>query len=118
MLTGALDACGAGPVELRLTSLRDAFTAGLVDDVRAALPARISVVDDPDRTAGRGYYRDLCFKVIARPGPDEVEVGDGGFTDWSARAHRRPQAPHPRRRPRRRPHRRPRRALTQSIRLS
>ncbi len=40
---------------------------------------------DPDRTSGRGYYRDLCFKVIARPGPDEVEVGDGGFTDWSAR---------------------------------
>jgi hypothetical protein len=85
VVTDALAACTVGPLELQVTSLRDAFTAALVDDVRAALPAAVSVVPDPDRASGRGYYRDLCFKVIARPGPDQVEVGDGGFTDWSAR---------------------------------
>ena len=84
-LVAALTACDIGSIELRITSLRDAFTAALLDDVRAALPARIAVVPDPDRTTGRGYYRDLCFKVIVRDGDDEVEVGDGGFTDWSAR---------------------------------
>ena len=83
-LTDALSACTIGPVELRITSLRDAFTAGLADDARDALHPSVSIVADPDRTSGRGYYCDLCFKVVARPGPEEVEVGDGGFTDWSA----------------------------------
>jgi hypothetical protein len=36
---------------------------------------------DPDRMAGRGYYRKCCFKIKA----DDVEIGDGGFTDWTAR---------------------------------
>jgi hypothetical protein len=85
VVADALAAGPVGPVELRITSLRDSFTAALADDARAELPPSVSVVADPDRTAGRGYYRDLCFKVIARPGADEVEVGDGGFTDWSAR---------------------------------
>ena len=85
VVAAALQACALGPIELRITSLRDRYTEALVDDARAALPAVVSVVADPARTSGRGYYRDLCFKVIARPGADEVEVGDGGFTDWTAR---------------------------------
>lgn len=85
VVTRALAACAVGPVELRITSLRDAFTAALADHARSALPPSVAVAADPDRTSGRGYYRDLCFKVVARPGPDEVEIGDGGFTDWSAR---------------------------------
>jgi hypothetical protein len=85
VVVAALDACAVGPVELRVTSLRDRFTDALVDDVRAAMPAAVSVVADPDRTSGRGYYRDVCFRVVARPGPGELEVGDGGCTDWSAR---------------------------------
>ena len=44
----------------------------------------VSVAADPGRTSGRGYYRDVCFKVVARPGREEVEIGDGGFTDWTA----------------------------------
>jgi hypothetical protein len=83
-IAGALDACGVGPVELRITSLRDRYTEALVDDVRAALPPTVSVAADPDRASGRGYYRDVCFKVVARAGREEVEVGDGGCTDWSA----------------------------------
>jgi len=85
VVAAAIDACGVGPIELRITSLRDRFTEALVDDVRTGVPRTVSVVADPDRPSGRGYYRDLCFKVIARPGPDEVEIGDGGFTDWTAR---------------------------------
>jgi hypothetical protein len=86
MLVGRLvDAVGVGPVELRVTSLRDRFADALVDDVRGAVPASVTVVADPDRTAGRGYYRDVCFKVVVAPGPGEVEIGDGGCTDWTAR---------------------------------
>jgi hypothetical protein len=82
--TAMLAAADVGPIELRVTSRRDAFTEALTDDVRDALGDAASVVADPNRTSGRGYYRDLCFKVIARPGADEIEIGDGGFTDWAA----------------------------------
>lgn len=47
---------------------------------RAALP-RVEIVEDPSRESGRGYYGGICFK--ARLG--DAEVGDGGFTDWTAR---------------------------------
>ena len=40
---------------------------------------------DRDRVAGRGYYRGLCFKINVRAAGALQEVGDGGFTDWSAR---------------------------------
>lgn len=74
----------AAQVELRVTSLRDAYTEAIVDDVRDAIPD-VAVVPDPDRASGRGYYRDVCFKVIVESGADTFEVGDGGFTDWTQR---------------------------------
>ena len=43
------------------------------------------MVIDRGREAGRGYYRDLCFKVNAYADGEPREVGDGGFTDWTAR---------------------------------
>jgi hypothetical protein len=49
----------------------------------AAVPA--DVVMDHDRTRGRGYYRDVCFKVNVVVHGETVEIGDGGFTDWTAR---------------------------------
>jgi hypothetical protein len=82
VIVGAVRAVTADPVELRITSLRDAYTEAIVADVRdAGLDA--AVVSDPDRATGRGYYRDLCFKVMVGVGDDIVEVGDGGFTDWT-----------------------------------
>jgi hypothetical protein len=85
VLTAALAATVPGAIELRLTSLRDRFTDALIATARAELPETVTVVADPDRDAGRGYYRDLCFKVIVRAEGTEVEVGDGGFTDWATR---------------------------------
>ncbi len=37
------------------------------------------------RQRGRGYYRDLCFKVNAHVRGTPEEIGDGGFTDWTAK---------------------------------
>ena len=41
-----------------------------------------------ERAGGRGYYRDLCFKVNAlvdgAADAASEEIGDGGFTDWTA----------------------------------
>lgn len=77
-----LRAVTAAPIELRITSLRDAYTEAIVDDARDAI-TDVTVVSDPGRSTGRGYYRDLCFKVMVESGDDAIEVGDGGFTDWT-----------------------------------
>jgi hypothetical protein len=45
------------------------------------LPANVTVTDDPDRQHGRGYYERGAIKLYV----DDMEIGDGGFTDWTAR---------------------------------
>ena len=57
---------------------RDRGRSGPRDEVPA------EVVTDHDRVGGRGYYRDLCFKVNALVDDGPAEIGDGGFTDWTA----------------------------------
>ncbi|GAA3672937.1 hypothetical protein GCM10022267_69710 [Lentzea roselyniae] len=60
------EACG--DVEVRVTVLDPRFEV-----VRGDLPA------DPSRRTG--YYKGLCYKVFR----DGVEIGDGGFVDWTQR---------------------------------
>jgi hypothetical protein len=44
------------------------------------LPANVIVKEDPDRQHGRGYYERAAIKLYV----DDMELGDGGFTDWTA----------------------------------
>ena len=44
-----------------------------------------SVEEQPALTSTAFYYRDLCFKVTAYADGEPREIGDGGFTDWTAR---------------------------------
>lgn len=76
----AAEAVGAG-TEIRVTVLDPAFDAVFdhVTVVFAEVPG-VRLVSDPDRESGRGYYSGLCFKVHV----GGREVGDGGFTDWTA----------------------------------
>ncbi len=83
-LCGAVGAITPAPIQIRLTNLRDRFTDAIVDEVAAALP-HVVVTRDPDRATGRGYYRDLCFKLHVETEAGPLEVGDGGFTDWTQR---------------------------------
>ncbi|MFJ6852603.1 hypothetical protein ACIQM3_19050 [Streptomyces sp. NPDC091271] len=80
----ALTAAGAQHTEIRLTCLEDA-SRPVIDRIRgdlAALPG-IAVIEDPDRTTGRGYYTSMCFKVCTSVDGHYLEVADGGFVDWS-----------------------------------
>ncbi|MFJ4840450.1 hypothetical protein [Streptomyces sp. NPDC088746] len=80
----ALAAVGAEHTEIRLTCLDDACRP-VIDRMRgglAALPG-VAVIEDPDRTTGRGYYTSMCFKVCTVVDGHSLEVGDGGFVDWS-----------------------------------
>jgi hypothetical protein len=45
------------------------------------LPDTVTLAEDPDRQHGRGYYERGAIKLYV----DGMEVGDGGFTDWTAR---------------------------------
>jgi hypothetical protein len=79
--------CLDEPSEQILAAVRDEF----------ARDAAIEVVAAPERESGRAYYQQLCFKVYARPvtggqadrdqddDPEYLEVGDGGFVDWTAK---------------------------------
>lgn len=44
------------------------------------LPGNVTIDEDPDRQHGRGYYERGAIKVFV----DGQEIGDGGFTDWTA----------------------------------
>ncbi|WP_157876008.1 hypothetical protein [Peterkaempfera griseoplana] len=82
----ALTAAGAQHTQIRLTCLEEA-SRPIVERMRAglaSLPAT-SVMEDPDRTTGRAYYTGVCFKIYTGVEGELVEVGDGGFVDWSRR---------------------------------
>lgn len=56
----------------------------LADTVRPALDASVvPLVDEPERTRGRGYYTGCALRISLLGG--SVEIGDGGVTDWTAR---------------------------------
>ena len=109
VLVAALGACDVGPIEVRLTRLRDTFTAGAGRRRAGRAPGT-----DLGRGRPRTGRRDAATtatsasRSIVRPGTDEVELGDGGFTDWSARLTGDRKRRTARRGPRRRPHRRAR----------
>lgn len=81
----AFSAVGARDVRLGLTDLTDGDASTTVEAARAAAAAEgIDVVDEPDRTRGRGYYRHACFQMYARLADGVESIADGGFVDWIA----------------------------------
>jgi hypothetical protein len=44
------------------------------------LPGNVTLTEDPDRQHARGYYERGAIKLYV----DGMDVGDGGFTDWTA----------------------------------
>jgi hypothetical protein len=80
-----LRAAGLPRVQLALTPLSQPGER-IATAVAAVLAStQPSIVTDRDRATSRGYYRDLCFKVNALVDGKPAEIGDGGFTDWTAR---------------------------------
>lgn len=87
-----LRAARAAQIKIAITRLDDAAAGllGAVEDEFSA-GAGVHVADAPERESGRAYYRCLCFKIYVRfadpeGAPSEpFEIGDGGFTDWTAK---------------------------------
>jgi hypothetical protein len=85
-LARALGAGDGTRVEFALTVLDPVF-ACVSDAVRSAFEGNtdVDVVDRPDRAAGRDYYSGFCFTATVDTGTERIDIGDGGFTDWSRR---------------------------------
>jgi hypothetical protein len=83
----ALVGLGATEVTVALTDFSGGRSKSILDPVRDALAGfdAVTCVDDPDRTNGRGYYDDFCFKVHAAFGGSAFETSDGGIVDWTQR---------------------------------
>jgi hypothetical protein len=43
----------------------------------------VQISGRPERTAARGYYPNLCFKLNVVSDGEHVEVGDGGIVTWT-----------------------------------
>jgi hypothetical protein len=82
-LAGIVHRAGAERVQVKLTDLDGRFGPAVGQVVDALEADDIETVVWPDREAGRGYYPDLCFKLIARIADEDVEVGDGGLVEWT-----------------------------------
>lgn len=76
------------PVRAEFTSFGSAvLSERFRDTVLPALqplPDRVSIGEDPTRDRARGYYGSSgAIRVTVGERPEVVEIGDGGFTDWT-----------------------------------
>ena len=75
---------GAQVGRIDVTLIDDVRVRERVDDtVRPALVG-VRLADAPERTQGIGYYRSAAFKLVADRDTADIELGDGGFTGWTA----------------------------------
>jgi hypothetical protein len=50
-----------------------------------ALGPGVTVVEDIERERGRSYYSTGALRIVAETSDGELELGDGGFTNWTAK---------------------------------
>jgi len=85
LAASGIGALGAETVTIAITCM-DEGARRVFADVQDALAGLrgTEVVEAPERESGLAYYRGLCFKVFASAGGQCLEIGDGGFVDWTA----------------------------------
>jgi hypothetical protein len=75
------------PVRIELTAwdrvLRERLHQWVLPHLE--LDPSVTVVEDCERQRGRNYYSLGALRVVAQTSDGELELGDGGFTDWTAR---------------------------------
>jgi hypothetical protein len=79
----------ARDVHIQVTAFDSPVLAQRLDDTVLPavqpLPARVSVEQDQHRERARGYYTSGAVRLAVEDGGGNFqEIGDGGFTDWTA----------------------------------
>lgn len=85
LAAAGLEAAGLRGIQVAFTPLSEMGRRVAAEVAGDLSTASVDVVEDPARQAGRGYYRDVCFKVNALASGELAEFGDGGFTGWGRR---------------------------------
>ena len=84
IIVTVLSALGSAGCRVELTDFTGGRFDRLIDHLRGSLTAgHVEVVERPGRPSGQAYYDDFCFKVFPTFGDGEIEVADGGLTDWT-----------------------------------
>lgn len=81
-LQRVIETVGGGSVAIRLTDF-DGRHGDVLQAVIGRLAASARAEVWPERTAARGYYSGICFKMYATRDGDDIEVADGGIVDWT-----------------------------------
>lgn len=78
----------AARISLTVTAFGDGVLRERLHDTvlptLAHAPDAVPVVEDPARTKGAGYYAGLAIGVQAERDGEEVDLGDGGLTSYTA----------------------------------
>jgi hypothetical protein len=84
-LTRAVQALGAPRLRLEITEFTAGTASAVCDEARRVMAGLdgVEVVDRPDRQGGHNYYERFCFKLFVVTTDGAIEIGDGGFVDWS-----------------------------------
>lgn len=78
-----LGAIPTARVHISLSDFDGRFGNVLDEVSEATSGARVVCQEWPQRTGGRGYYSNVCFKLSVETEAQVLEVGDGGIVDWT-----------------------------------
>jgi hypothetical protein len=56
----------------------------ILDTVLPALSGSTAPVEEPERVRAQSYYTSAALRLTVRDGEHRTELGDGGFTSWTA----------------------------------
>jgi hypothetical protein len=75
------------PVRIEVSAWDSVLRERLHQSVLPDLPLGpgVTVVEDVERVRGRNYYSIGALRIVAESPDGELELGDGGFTDWTAK---------------------------------
>lgn len=71
-------------VGIQLTDFDGSYREVLAAVADQVATDRVTCSIDDERSHGRGYYPDVCFKLFVDTGDEVIEVGDGGAVDWAS----------------------------------
>lgn len=82
-LVDVVRAATEAPVEIRLSAFDPDLTGHCRDMIDRLRTDSVSASLDDEREHGRGYYRNLCFKLHVESEGELLEIGDGGDVWWT-----------------------------------
>lgn len=83
-LGGFIAQATACRVRILLTDFDGSYHEVLTTVAKQVAGDGVTCEIDGERRAGRGYYPNVCFKLLVETSDDVVEVGDGGAVDWAS----------------------------------